>query len=146
MKAVVQRVSEGSVSVGDEITGQIEQGLVVLLGVHRDDTEAEMKWIAEKLLKLRIFPDEEGKMNRSVSDIQGSILLISQFTLYGNLKKGTRPSFVEAAEPEKAEDLYNKMIEYLKKAGSVPVETGRFGAKMDVKLTNDGPVTIILQR
>ncbi len=146
MKAVIQRVSEAKVTVGDEITGAIQKGIVVLLGVHEDDSEDEMRWIADKLLRLRIFPDEEGKMNKSIMDVEGSILLISQFTLYGDLKKGTRPSFVKAAGPDKAEDLYDKMIDYLRNEVDILVETGCFGAKMKVKLVNDGPVTIILER
>ena len=146
MKAVVQRVKKASVTVEDEIIGSIEEGLMVLLGVHQDDTLKEIQWIADKLLKLRIFADDEGKMNRSVSEIKGSILLVSQFTLYGNLKKGTRPSFIEAADPEKAENLYDTMIQYLREKSELCIETGRFAAKMDVELINDGPVTIILQR
>lgn len=145
MKVVVQRVKKASVTVDNSITGSINEGLVVLLGIHQDDTSDKLDWIAEKIAKLRIFPDDEGKMNKSVQDISGSILLISQFTLYGDLKKGTRPSFIEAARPEVAIPLYEAMISQLEKNG-LHVETGIFGAMMDVSLVNSGPVTIILER
>ena len=146
MRAVVQRVKHASVVVDQKTTGEIKEGLLVLLGVHEDDTNEQMRWIADKLLKLRIFQDDEGKMNKSVDDIQGGILLVSQFTLYGNLKKGTRPSFIEAAGPEKANQLYMDMISYLKDSTNLRIETGMFAADMKVSLLNDGPVTIILER
>ncbi len=146
MRAVVQRVKHASVVVDQKTTGEIKEGLLVLLGVHEDDTNEQMRWIADKLLKLRIFQDDEGKMNKSVDDIQGGILLVSQFTLYGNLKKGTRPSFIEAAGPEKANQLYMDMISYLKDSTNLRIETGIFAADMKVSLLNDGPVTIILER
>jgi len=145
MRAVVQRVKKASVTVDGKIVGSIERGLMVLLGIHEKDTINELLWMAEKIVKLRIFEDEEGKMNISVKDIGGDILLVSQFTLYGDLKKGTRPSYIEAARPEVAIPLYEKMIETLKNEG-LRVETGVFGAMMDVELINSGPVTIILER
>jgi D-tyrosyl-tRNA(Tyr) deacylase len=146
MKAVVQRVKSSSVVVNNEITGAIEQGLLVLIGIHQDDTKEQMEWICNKISKLRIFEDEEGKMNKSVQDVGGGILLVSQFTLYANSDKGTRPSFIEAARPEKAEPMYNEMIEWFKTNTDLNIQTGEFGAMMNVKLENDGPVTIILEK
>ena len=126
--------------------GAIDKGLLVLLGVHQNDTDAELKWMCEKILKLRIFEDEEEKMNLSVSDVAGELLVVSQFTLYGDARKGTRPSFIESARPEKAEPLYESMISYFKSNSNLKVESGIFGAMMDVQLVNDGPVTIILEK
>jgi D-tyrosyl-tRNA(Tyr) deacylase len=146
MKAVVQRVKSSTVEIGHEISGAIGQGLLVLIGIHKDDTQAQMEWICNKLVKLRIFEDEEGKMNRSVQDIGGGILLVSQFTLYANSEKGTRPSFIEAARPEKAEPLYNQMISWFEMHTDLNIQSGEFGASMNVKLENDGPVTIILEK
>jgi D-tyrosyl-tRNA(Tyr) deacylase len=146
MRAVIQRVSSASVTVEQKIIGQIEQGLLVLLGIHSSDTIEKLEWMASKIARLRIFEDDEGKMNRSVQDVKGSILVVSQFTLYGDAKKGTRPSFIEAATPELAIPLYEKYIELLKNTHSLPVETGEFGAMMKVELINDGPVTIILEK
>jgi len=146
MKAVIQRVSSSSVMVDNEITGAIDQGLLVLLGIHEDDTKEQMEWICRKISKLRIFEDDEGKMNRSVQDVGGGILLVSQFTLYANSDKGTRPSFIEAARPEKAELMYEDMIEWFKTHTDLNIQTGEFGAMMSVKLENDGPVTIILEK
>ena len=146
MRAVVQRVSEASVIVEENTVGQIGKGLLVLLAVHEDDAEEQLKWVADKIAKLRIFPDEEGKMNRSVSDADGSVLVVSQFTLYGSVKKGTRPSFIESAHPEKADQMYEDFIAYLKNHYQFPVESGEFAAMMDVKLVNDGPVTIIVEK
>lgn len=145
MKAVVQRVSKASVTVDSMVTGSIDHGLLVLLGVHENDTFDKIGWMSEKIAKLRIFEDDEGKMNRSVQDVGGSVLIVSQFTLYGDLKKGTRPSFIEAARPEVAIPLYEAMIAALRNIG-LRVETGIFGAMMDVSLVNSGPVTIILER
>lgn len=145
MRAVVQRVVQASVAVDESITGSIGKGLLVLLGIHQNDTSEKVVWMAEKIYKLRIFMDEEGKMNRSVGDIGGSILIVSQFTLYGDLKKGTRPSFIEAARPDAAIPIYEAMIHTLRGFG-LPVETGVFGAMMEVALVNSGPVTIILER
>lgn len=146
MRAVVQRVSKASVEVDGEITGSINQGLLVLLAVHDDDTPDQMKWVADKIAKLRVFQDAEDKMNLSVSDVGGGILVVSQFTLYGSVKKGTRPSFIESAHPEKAESMYEDFVEYLKSNYNIPVETGKFAAMMDVKLVNDGPVTLIVEK
>ena len=138
MRAVVQRVSEASVTVDGEIAGRIGPGLLVLLGVHRDDGEAEADRMAEKLLALRIFEDEEGRMNRSVTDAGCETLCISQFTLYGDTRKGTRPSFGQAAPAEIAEPLYERVRAKLGAQGGV------FGAHMDVALVNDGPVTLVV--
>lgn len=146
MKIVVQRVSEAKVTVDDEITGAIESGLLLLVGVHQNDTDEQLKWMCEKILKLRVFPDEEGKMNKSVTDVKGGILVVSQFTLYGDAKKGTRPSYIEAARPEKAEPMYEQMIEYFKTHSELEIRCGKFGAMMDVHLVNDGPVTLILEK
>lgn len=146
MKAVIQRVSSSSVMVNNEITGAIDQGLLVLIGIHEDDTRQQMEWICNKISKLRIFEDDEGKMNRSVQDVNGGILLVSQFTLYANSDKGTRPSFIEAARPEKAEPMYEDMIEWFRQNTELDIQTGEFGAMMSVKLENDGPVTIILEK
>jgi len=145
MKSVVQRVSKALVTVDGAQKGSINNGLLVLLGIHQDDTFDKIDWMAEKIAKLRIFEDDEGKMNRSVLDVGGSVLIVSQFTLYGDLKKGTRPSFIEAARPEVAIPIYESMIEKLKSLG-LHVETGVFGAMMDVSLVNSGPVTIIIER
>lgn len=146
MKIVVQRVKRASVTVDGTITGQINEGILLLVGIHQEDTQKIINWCCEKVSKLRIFEDEEGKMNLSVRDVNGGILVVSQFTLYGNTKKGTRPSFIEAAKPEMAEPLYNYMIEQLKSIHENSVETGEFGAMMDVELINDGPVTIIVEK
>ena len=146
MKIVVQRVKEASVTVDGKIAGQIERGLLLLVAVHRDDTEANMIWAADKCCRLRIFEDEQGKMNRSVMDMQGEILVVSQFTLYGELKKGTRPSFIASAGPEKAQKIYDDMLVYLKERMPGRISQGVFAAKMEVSLVNDGPVTIIVER
>lgn len=146
MKAVIQRVKSSSVMVDNEITGAIEEGLLVLLGIHEDDTNEQLEWICNKISKLRIFEDEDGKMNLSVQDVDGGILLVSQFTLYANSDKGTRPSFIEAARPEKAEPMYEDMIKWFKTHTDLNIQTGEFGAMMNVKLENDGPVTIILEK
>lgn len=144
MKIVLQRVSEAEVRVGDDVVGQIGRGLVLLLGVGRQDGEEQARYLAEKCLNLRIFEDSEGKMNRSLLDMGGEILAISQFTLYGDTRKGRRPGFTDAAPPEHAEPLYERFVELLRAAG-VKVETGRFGARMSVRIHNDGPVTLILE-
>ena len=146
MKTVLQRVSRASVHVNGEIIGSINHGLVVLLGIHQNDSEKEIEWMCNKILNLRIFEDEEGKMNRSVTDVEGGILIVSQFTLYGTLKKGTRPGFTDAAKPETAIPLYEKTIQYLRNNSSLRIETGEFGAMMQVDLINNGPVTIILEK
>lgn len=146
MKAVIQRVSSSSVMVNNEITGAIERGLLVFLGIHQDDTDERLEWICKKIARLRIFEDEKGKMNKSVQDIGGEILFVSQFTLYANSDKGTRPSFIEAARPEKAEPMYEDAIKWFKTNTELNIQTGEFGAMMNVKLENDGPVTIILEK
>jgi D-aminoacyl-tRNA deacylase len=146
MRIVIQRVKHATVTVDGSVTGEIENGLLLLVGIHEDDTKKEADWCCRKIPKLRIFEDDEGKMNRSVKDVDGGILVVSQFTLYGNTKKGTRPSFIEAARPEKAEPLYNYMIEKLKKESGLKIESGEFGAMMDVELINSGPVTLILEK
>jgi len=144
MRAVIQRTSEATVAVDGRLVGRIGAGLVVLLGVAPGDGAAQVDWLAEKIAHLRIFEDEAGKMNRSVIDIGGAVLVVSQFTLYGNCKKGRRPSFVEAADPSVAEPLYRLTADRLREKG-LAVETGRFGARMAVSLVNDGPVTLIVE-
>ncbi|NOX36630.1 MAG: D-tyrosyl-tRNA(Tyr) deacylase [Calditrichaeota bacterium] len=143
MKAVVQRVREASVEVDGQVVGAIGHGLVVLLGVGVDDEPADADYLAEKIVQLRIFNDEAGKMNRSLMDVKGGMLAISQFTLYASTRKGRRPSFVDAAPPEKAEPMYEYFIQKVQEKG-VPVEKGIFGAMMLVKIFNDGPVTILI--
>jgi D-tyrosyl-tRNA(Tyr) deacylase len=143
MRAVVQRVSRARVAVGDEITGEIGLGLLVLLGVGRDDKEAAANYLAEKVMGLRVFEDENGKMNRSVVEVKGSVLTVSQFTLYGDVRRGKRPSFDDAATPEIALRLYEMFVERIRATG-LRCETGRFQAAMEVELVNDGPVTILL--
>ncbi len=143
MRAVIQRVKWGRVKVKEKLTGEIGKGLVILLGVSADDTEKSAKYLADKCINLRIFNDSEGKMNLSLLDIKGEILSISQFTLYADTRKGRRPSFINAADPAKGEELYEKFNQYLSDAG-LPPQTGIFGAMMDVELLNDGPVTIIV--
>lgn len=144
MKAVIQRAKHGRVIVDHDVVGKIEQGIVVLLGVTHEDCEADVDALVQKIIHLRIFEDDEGKMNRSLVDVKGSVLSISQFTLYGDLRKGRRPSFVKAAHPAEANRLYELFNEKLRSEG-VHVETGIFGAKMEVDFINDGPVTFILE-
>jgi D-tyrosyl-tRNA(Tyr) deacylase len=144
MRAVVQRVKSASVTVAGEVTGEIGAGLLVLLGVARGDTDDDGKWLAAKLPVLRVFEDADGKMNRSLVDINGGLLVVSQFTLLGSVRKGTRPSFNDAAPPEIARDLYEQFIVHAAAALGRPVATGRFAEMMDVALVNDGPVTLIL--
>ena len=145
MRAVVQRVAEARVTVDGAEVGRIGAGLCVLVGVAPTDTADTMTWLSAKLAHLRIFADADGRMNRSVTDINGGILVVSQFTLYGDARKGNRPSFVDAAPPEVAEPLYDALVADLR-ARSLTVATGRFGAMMRVELVNDGPVTILLDR
>lgn len=144
MRAVVQRVSQARVTVAGEVTGEIGAGLLVLLGVAREDTEAEARWLVDKVLGLRIFEDANGKMNLSVTETGGALLVVSQFTLYGDTRKGRRPSFDRAARPELAKQLYERFVELARERG-VQVETGIFQAMMDVSLTNAGPVTLICE-
>ena len=144
MRVVIQRVSEASVKVDGAIVGAIQAGLMVLLGIHNEDTLEDIQWISNKLVQMRIFDDAEGVMNHSVQEMGGSILLISQFTLYAATKKGNRPSYIAAAKPEVSIPLYAAMIQQLEKDLGVPIQTGKFGADMKVALTNDGPVTITI--
>ncbi|MFN8674493.1 MAG: D-aminoacyl-tRNA deacylase [Candidatus Sericytochromatia bacterium] len=144
MRALIQRVSYGSVTVDNKKVGEINQGLVILLGVSKNDNEKTADFIADKCLNLRIFSDSEGKMNLSLLDIKGEILVVSQFTLYGDTKKGRRPSFTDAGTPQQAEDLYNYFVEILKKS-NLKVETGIFRADMKVEIHNDGPVTFMVE-
>jgi D-aminoacyl-tRNA deacylase len=142
MRALVQRVSEASVIVQGSVTGQIGSGLLVLLGIKSDDTHERAELLARKVLQLRVFPDEQGKMNRSLLDISGELLIVPQFTLYGDTGKGNRPSYSKAATPETAEPLYEYFVKLCRNK-SVPVSTGVFGAHMQVRLVNDGPVTLM---
>ena len=143
MRAVVQRVRSARVVVGDKVVGAVGQGLLVLLGVAPTDTAAEVQWLADKVVGLRIFRDAYDKMNLSVSDIGGGVLVVSQFTLYGDCRKGRRPSFIGAAPPEIAEPLYEAFVNAVRALG-VPTASGRFGAMMQVELVNDGPVTLVI--
>jgi D-aminoacyl-tRNA deacylase len=143
MRAVVQRVSRAQVSVGEEVVGKIGPGLLVLLGVAKSDTKVDAEYVAAKLTVLRIFEDENGKMNLSLVETTGAVLAVSQFTLYGDVRKGKRPSFDEAAPPELARELYEYCVSKIREAG-IACETGRFQATMQVELVNDGPVTILL--
>ena len=143
MRAVVQRVSRAKVTVAGEIAGEIGLGLLVLLGVGREDSEANADYLAEKIVGLRIFEDDGGKMNRSVLDVGGAVLVVSQFTLYGDARKGKRPSFDDAAPPQRARELYEYFVEKIRSAG-LRCETGRFQEMMAVELVNEGPVTILL--
>ncbi len=143
MRACVQRVSQASVTVDGEVIGRIERGLLILLGVAHGDTDNEAQTLADKISQLRIFPDDEGKMNRSLEDAGGEMLVVSQFTLLGDCRKGRRPSFVHAAPPELGEQLYEAFVEMVRNRG-IKVATGKFRAHMDVALVNDGPVTLLL--
>lgn len=143
MRAIVQKSQSSHVSVDGQVTGSIEHGLVVLLGVKKGDTEKEAEYIVEKIINLRIFEDEDGKMNRSLIDTGGELLMVSQFTLYGDARKGRRPSFTDAEDPEEAFRLFNYSVEYASKKG-IKVATGVFGANMQVYICNDGPCTILL--
>jgi D-tyrosyl-tRNA(Tyr) deacylase len=143
MRAVVQRVSTARVVVDGETVGAVGRGLLVLLGVTHSDTAEGARWLAEKVAGLRIFADDEGKMNRDVAEAGGAVLVVSQFTLYGDCAKGRRPSFIAAARPEQAEPLYEAFVNGLKGVG-IPTATGRFGATMQVELVNEGPVTLIV--
>lgn len=144
MRAVIQRVSYAKCRVDEKITGEINQGLLVLLGIEADDMTEDLQWLAKKIIQLRIFGDENDLMNKSLLDIDGNILLISQFTLFAATKKGNRPSFIRAAKPDTAIPLYEKMIQELKSGLGKEIATGVFGADMKIELLNDGPVTIIM--
>lgn len=143
MRCVIQRVTQASVVIDGETVGRCGKGFLVLIGVHADDTDADLKYMAEKVPNLRVFEDEAGKMNLSLKDVGGEILAVSQFTLYGDARGGRRPSFIAAARPEKAVPMYEQLVESWRSQG-IHVETGRFGADMQVSLTNDGPVTILM--
>jgi D-tyrosyl-tRNA(Tyr) deacylase len=145
MRAVVQRVSRARVLIAEEVVGEVGQGLLILLGVAQSDTAVQAQWLADKIVSLRIFADEAGKMNRDVMEVGGGILVVSQFTLLGDCRKGRRPSFVDAAPPEVAVPLYETFLNALRARG-VPTAAGRFGAMMQVELVNDGPVTLVLER
>ena len=143
MKAVIQRVTQSRVTVDGQETGAIGEGLMVLLGVSQDDAESDADWMADKISGLRIFEDGHGKMNRSLVDVNGRMLVVSQFTLVGDCRKGRRPSFIRAAPPDKAEALFNRFVQNVRQMGII-AETGQFGAAMEVSLVNDGPVTLIV--
>jgi D-tyrosyl-tRNA(Tyr) deacylase len=144
MRAVIQRVSHASCKVDGNITGEIQTGLLVLLGVADDDTTDDMEWLAQKIVNMRIFSDTDGLMNKALTDVNGNILLISQFTLFAQTKKGNRPSFIRAARPDKAIPMYEQMITTFEKLLGKPIATGIFAADMKVDLLNDGPVTIVM--
>ncbi|RMG81905.1 MAG: D-tyrosyl-tRNA(Tyr) deacylase [Bacteroidetes bacterium] len=144
MRAVIQRVSESRVKINNQIAGEIKKGMLILLGIEEDDNYEDIRWLASKIVNLRIFSDTNGKMNLSVKDIDGGLLVVSQFTLHASTKKGNRPSFVKAAKPEKAIHLYNQFIKECEQLMNKKVETGQFGANMEVYLVNEGPVTIII--
>lgn len=145
MRVVLQRVSRASVTVGGRVTGAIGRGFLLLAGFHASDIPDQPDWMAAKIAGLRLFPDDDGKMNRDLSDVDGGVLVVSQFTLYGDTERGRRPSFIEAARPELAIPLYERFLSQLRAAG-LRVEAGEFGADMQVELLNDGPVTLILER
>lgn len=145
MRTLLQRVSRAEVRVDERVTGRIARGYLLLVGFTDGDDEAALAWMAEKIVGLRLFPDDEGKMNRDLTEAGGALLVVSQFTLYGDARKGRRPSFVDAARPEVAIPLYERFVALLRERG-VSVETGEFGAMMDVELVNDGPVTLWLER
>jgi D-tyrosyl-tRNA(Tyr) deacylase len=146
MRVVLQRVSSAGVSVSGDVVGEIDDGLVLLVGFTEGDGEEQLQWMAEKILGLRIFSDSDGKMNLSLRDTAGDLLVISQFTLYGDTRKGRRPSFVHAASPDIAIPLYDRFLKMLSEAAPGRVESGEFGAMMDVSLVNSGPVTLVLER
>ena len=145
MRVLLQRVSRAEVRVGDRVTGRIGRGYLLLVGLTHDDDEARLAWMADKVAGLRLFGDAEGKMNLALADVGGALLVVSQFTLYGDAQKGRRPSFIDAARPEVAVPLYERFLGMLRERG-IMVETGEFGAMMDVELVNDGPVTLWLER
>ncbi len=144
MRLVIQRVSEASVSIDGAVKSQIENGLLVLLGIEEVDSSDDIEWLVKKVINMRIFPDEDGVMNKSLLDVNGQVLLISQFTLHASTKKGNRPSYIKAAKPDIAIPLYEKFIESIEREMAKPIGTGEFGADMKVSLVNDGPVTILI--
>lgn len=144
MIAVVQRVTSSSVSIEGKVVGKIQTGFMILLGVCHADTQEDSDWLSKKILGLRVFADEDGKMNKDLGDVNGNVLLVSQFTLHASTKKGNRPSFIEASRPEQAIPLYEKMVDLLSQGLGKRIETGVFGAEMRVSIENDGPVTIII--
>lgn len=146
MRVVLQRVSRAEVRIGGRTVGRIGPGFLLLVGLRADDTEEKLRWMAEKVVGLRLFPDADGKMNLGLEDVGGGLLVVSQFTLYGDARKGRRPSFIEAAPPAVAVPLYERFVQLLREQAPGPVETGEFGAMMEVELVNDGPVTLILER
>ena len=146
MKALIQRVTNAKVNISGRTKGSINKGLVVFVGFAENDTNEIIEWVINKIRNLRVFTDQEGKMNKSVEEVEGGLLIISQFTLYASIKKGTRPSFIDAAKPELAENLYNYLLEYVSNNTALYIESGIFGADMQVELTNDGPVTILVER
>ena len=146
MRVVLQRVSRAQVTVDERVTGRIERGYLILAGFHKTDTDEQLEWMADKIIGLRLFADAEDKMNLALEDVNGGILVVSQFTLYGDTRKGRRPSFIDAAPPEIAIPLYERFVGMLKARAPGAVETGEFGAMMDVELVNDGPVTLLLER
>jgi D-tyrosyl-tRNA(Tyr) deacylase len=145
MRLILQRVSRAAVRIDQQVIGEVGRGYCILVGLTHTDTPAEVQWMAEKVVGLRLFADAEGKMNLGLGEIGGGVLVISQFTLYGNAEKGRRPSFIDAARPEVAEPLYEEFVARLRALG-VTVATGRFGAMMEVEIHNDGPVTLVLER
>ena len=144
MRAVIQRVSQSNVKVSGEVIGEIKGGLMVLVSFVDEDNDTDLDWMTKKIVNLRIFNDDEGKMNRSIQDVDGDILLISQFTLHGSTKKGNRPSFIKAAKPDLANVMYEKFIKILEQSLGKEIQTGEFGGDMKVSLVNDGPTTIII--
>ncbi len=146
MRIVLQRVSRAQVSIDGEVVGRIGPGLLLLVGFTEGDDEEKLRWMADKVIGLRVFNDPDGKMNLSLAEMNGSVLAVSQFTLYGDTRKGRRPSFIKAAVPDVAIPLYDRFLELLRQRAPGPVESGEFGAMMDVELVNDGPVTLVLER
>lgn len=146
MRIIIQRVKQASVKVDSQIIGSIEKGILVFLGIHKNDSTEQSTYRAKKILNLRLFPDEEGKMNRSLEEVKGNVLVVSQFTLYGNCLNGRRPDFIDAAPPNIAEPIYKNFIQHLEKEGGKKVEQGQFGAYMEISLINDGPVTFLLEK
>jgi len=146
VRVVLQRVSRAEVRVDGRVTGRIGAGFLLLVGMHRDDDDDALRWMADKVVSLRLFADDEGRMNRGLEDVGGGLLVVSQFTLYGDTRKGRRPSFIDAAPPDLAIPRYERFVALLRERAPGAVETGEFGAMMDVELVNDGPVTLLLER